>query len=175
MPQTRSGINRALMWLRKTLQITEVTDSPQILSEILRPTIDVFGWERWSPESGVGNPPEREIATGALATASVILAVVPQGVMRYYMFVSGSHNDPVAGGLDLALICRSGGVDLAVAPAVQGASPLLIRHGFAGRPFLLAPGQQLVMRSVPAPAAGLVLTMRAQFVDIDFGEYVPPI
>ncbi len=174
MSQTRSGINRALMWLRKTLQITEETDSPQILSEVLRPTIDVFGWERWAPE-GAGDPPQREIATGALATASVDLDVVPDGVMRYYMFVSGSHNDPVAGGLDLALICRGGGIDLAIAPAVQGASPLLIRHGFAGRPFLLSPGQQLVMRSVPAPAAGLVLTMRAQFVDIAFGEYVPPI
>ncbi len=165
----RSGINRALMWLRKTLQITEETEAPQILSEILRPTIDVFGWQRWSPE-GI---PDREIATGALATASVELDAVPAGIMRYYMFVSGSHNDPVGGGLDLALICRAGGIDLAVAPAVQGASPLLIRHGFGS--VLLAPGQQLVIRSVPAPAAGLVLTMRAQFVDIDFGEYIPPV
>ncbi len=174
MPQQRSGINRALMWLRKTLQITEETDAPQVLSELLRPTIDVFGWERWAPQ-GAGNPPEREVASGAAATASVVLAPVPAGIMRYYMFVSGSHNDSVVGGLDLALICRFGGIDLAIAPAVQGASPLLIRHGFAGVPFLLSPGQQLVMRSVPAPAGAFILTMRAQFVDVEFGEYVPPI
>jgi len=163
-------IKRSLFWMQRVLQVLgQRTTLPDKVEETIIPTLDAFGWERWTPQGG---PPEREIATGAAATASVNLVPVPEGTMRYYMFVSGSHNDPVAGGLDLALICRFGGIDLAIAPAVQGASPLLIRHGFAGVPFLLAPGQQLVMRSVPAPAVGLVLTMRAQFVDVPFGEYI---
>jgi len=161
-------IKRALFWMQKALQVLgQRTTLPSNVEETIIPTLDSFGWERWSPEGG---PPLREIAQGNLATASVELDPVPQGVMRYYMMVSGSHNDPAT--LDLVLICRAGGIDLAIAPAVQGASPLLIRHGFAGVPFLLSPGQQLVVRSEPAPAVGLRLNMRAQFVDIPFGEYI---
>ena len=87
MPQQRSGINRALMWLRKTLQITEETDSPQILSELLRPTIDVFGWERLAERTTFFQ------ATAAAPAVNVNGPVTPDDVLRLVLHANVSHTD----------------------------------------------------------------------------------
>ena len=166
----RSGINRGFMWLRKVLQVTEETDTPQVVSENLRPTIDVFGWERYSVEGGTADLN----AQGTLAADSVLLAAVPADVMRYVIFGSMSHNDPVAGGLELSMHVRLvGALEIGISRPIQVlANPT--RVGIE-RSILLAPGQLLLARSVPAPAAGTRLFIRYHFVDLPIGEYIPPL
>lgn len=169
----RSGINRGFSWLRKVLQVTEETESPSTLGELVRPTMDVFGWERLAPFL-VGAGPTTDATTGADATDIVILEAVPAGVMRYVLRASCSHDDP--GGLVLSMQVRSGGVDIALQKdsgvATQAALPF--RLGLE-RCILMAPGEQLLCRSSAPPAALTSLFIRYHFVDIDFGEYIPPI
>jgi len=169
----RDKVKRAFIWIRNTLRIIDRTTLPgEILGEI-RPTLDTFGWDRLSPApAGEGTGPVAENAQGALATNSVLLSAVPQGVMRYVIFLSGSHDDPVAGGLELSFQLRVAGVDVGISSsAVVAANP--VRMGLE-RNILLAPGELLLMRSVPTPAIGTRLFLRYRFVDIDFGEYIPP-
>ncbi len=165
----RSGINRGFMWLRKVLEITEETDTPRVLSEIAQPTIDTFGWDRLSPE-GI---PDDLNAQGTLASSSVLLAAVPLDIMRYVIFASMSHNDPVAGGLELSMQVRLiNALDIGIGRPIQVlANPT--RTGI-DHPILMSPGQVLLCRSIPDPAAGTRLFIRYHFVDLPVGEYIPP-
>ncbi len=170
MAGNRSGINRGFMWLRKVFEVTEETETPQVLSEVAQPIVDTFGWDRYSP-NGI---PDDINAQGTLAADSVLLAPVPAGIMRYVIFASCSHNDPVAGGLELSMQVRVGAaLDIGVSRPIQVlANPT--RVGIE-RPILLAPDELLLCRSNPAPAAGTRLFVRYRFVDIPFGEYIPPL
>ena len=165
----RSGINRGFMWIRKVLEITEETEVPQVVSEQVRPAIDLFGWDRYTP----GHPDDIN-AQGTLAADSVLLAPVPAGIMRYVIFASCSHNDPVAGGLELSIQVRvEGALDIGVSRPIQVlANPT--RVGIE-RSILMAPGEVLLCRSNPAPAAGTRIFIRYRFVDLPFGEYIPPL
>ena len=165
----RSGINRGFMWLRKVLEITEETDSPRVLSEIAQPTIDTFGWDRLAPD-GI---PDDLNAQGALATSSVLLPAIPDGIMRYVIFASMSHDDPIAGGLELSMQVRLiNALDIGIGRPTQVlANPT--RVGI-DHPILMSPGQVLLCRSNPTPAAGERLFIRYHFVDIPAGEYIPP-
>jgi len=166
-------VKRAFIWIRNSLRIIDRTTLPgEILGEI-RPTLDTYGWDRLRPgPAGEGAGPTAENAQGVLATDSVLLSAVPAGIMRYVIFLSGSHDDPVAGGLELSFQLRTGTIDVGIAPSrVTAANP--VRMGL-DRHLLLEPGQVLLMRSVPAPAVGERLFLRMRFVDIDFGEYIAP-
>ncbi len=168
----RSGINRPFSWLKKVMQVTEETSAPSVLSEKVRPTMDVFGWERFQ------EGPVTENIAGALAADIVLLPVVPEGVLRYVMFASVMHDDPVAGGLTLSIQIRTpvgaGSFDIGIGPAV--ATPIGPVKMGTDRPFLLQPGQTLLCRTTPAPAAGQrVNNLSYRFVDLDFGEYFPAV
>jgi len=169
----RSGINRGFMWLRKVLEITEETDSPRVLSEIAQPSVDVFGWQRYSPDPIPGRPDDIN-AQGTLAADSVLLAAVPADIMRYVIFASMSHSDPVAGGLELSMQVRvEGALDIGIGRPIQVlANPT--RCGIE-RSILMQPGEVLLARSNPAPAVGTRLFIRYRFVDLPFGEYIPPL
>ena len=169
----RDKVKRAFIWLRNTLRIIDRTTLPgEILGEI-RPTLDTFGWDRLSPAAaGEGVGPTDLNAQGTLNADIVTLAAVPQGVMRYVFRASCSHNDPVAGGLALSIQVRNGSIDIGLNPS-QAVEANPIRHGM-DRSFLLAPGEQLICRSVPAPGLTERLFIRYRFVDLDFGEYIPP-
>lgn len=169
----RDKVKRAFIWIRNSLRIIDRTTLPgEILGEI-RPGLDVFGWDRLSPApAGEGIGPTDANAQGSLAADIVALAAVPEGVMRYVFRASCSHDDPVVGGLTLSIQVRNGSIDVGLNPsAVVEAQP--IRHGVE-RSFLLEPGEQLICRSIPAPAAAQRIFIRYRFVDIDFGEYVAP-
>jgi len=169
----RDKVKRAFVWIRQAMRITERTTLPaEILGEI-RPGVDTFGWDRLSPEgSGEGIGPTDANAQGALAADQILLPAVPEGIMRYVIMASMSHDDPVAGGLTMSMqVRRSGPIDIAVDRAVLTADPLPIRHGL-NRHLLLEPGQILLARSFPAPAAGTKIFIRYRFVDIDAGEYI---
>ncbi len=166
----RSGINRALSWLKKTLEITEKTTAPDTLMAGVRPIIDTFGWERLSAEGGAENQNNQS----NLGVDQAILAAVPEGTMRYVIFASASHNDPVAGGLTLTIQIKTvDALDIGIAGPVIDC-PISPTRLAKTEPFLMAPGEQLLSRSTPAPAAGQRIFIRAKFVDIPVGEYVPP-
>ncbi len=165
----RSGINRAFSWIKKVMEVTQPTDVPDRLSPLVQPTVDLFGWERYAREGGA----EDIAAQGTLALNSVLLAAVPEGVLRYVMFASCSHDDPVAGGLELSIQVRIGGLDIGITRPVQIlASPS--RSGVE-RAFILQPGEQVLCRSNPAPAAGQRLFVRYRFIDLPVGEYIAPL
>lgn len=169
----RSGINRGFMWLRKVLRVTEETESPSTLSELVRPTMDVFGWERLAPGL-IGDGPQVVAGTGAAATDIVVLGLTPDNVMRYVTAASMSTDDPA--GLIMSIQLRTPNVDLGIeeGDGVNQLAPQPWRLSLK-RPILLAPGEQLIGRSVPAPAPATSLFIRMRFVDIDLGEYLPAI
>jgi len=164
-------VKRSFIWLRNTLRIIDKTTLPGDITGEIRPVLDTLGWDRLSPESaGAGAGPTTENNQSALAGDVALLSVVPQGVMRYVIHASASHDDPVAGGLSLSLQVRHGGLDIGLTPAAStAASP--VRHGLS-RSILLAPGEALLARSSPAPAAAQRIFVRMLFVDIDAGEYI---
>ncbi len=167
----RSGINRGFTWLRKVLQVTEETESPSTLGELVRPTMDVFGWERLAPAL-IGAGPRTEAFEAAATVATVLGSVVPVGIMRYIIRASCSTTDPA--GIILTMVVRSGGVDIGIAGGrfqIFGQPARLPLE----RPVLLAPGERLACTSTPAPAAATALFIRYNFVDLDFGEYLPAI
>jgi len=169
----RDKVKRAFIWIRNSLRIIDRTTLPgEILGEV-RPTLDTFGWDRLSPApAGEGTGPETENNQSVLGGDVAALGVVPQGIMRYVIAASASHDDPVAGGLALSIQRRNGGLDIGLTQAIAtAASP--VRHGLL-RSILLAPGEQLLARSTPAPVITSRIFVRMLFVDIDFGEYIPP-
>jgi len=162
-------IKRNFLWLRKALGIIDKTTLPGDITGEVRPTIDILGWDRLAG-LGAGNI---ETATGTLATDIVVLDVVPQGIARYVIYASCSHNDPA--GLHLQLQVRGSGVDIGLSDnLIQDAQQLPMRTGLS-RNILLQPGEQLICRSHSTPAAGTGLFIRMKFVDLDPGEYVPPL
>ena len=87
-------IKRAFIWMRVALRITDKTTLPgDVLGEI-RPILDTFGWDRRSPESsGPGDGPQTENNQSNLAGDVVTLSAVPEGVMRYVLYASASHDE----------------------------------------------------------------------------------
>ncbi len=163
----RSGINRAFSWVKKVMEITQPTDVPDRVSPLVQPTLDLFGWERRIDQAA------NTTTTGADAADVVIAAAVPEGIVRYVLYLSASHDDPVAGGLLLSLQVRSNAVDFGLQVPFQClATPA--RMGLE-RPILLEPGQQLLCRSNPAPAALTSMFLRFRFIDLPIGEYMPPL
>jgi len=171
-------VKRALIWLRTAFRITDKTTLPgEILGEI-RPTVDVFGWDRRNPQSsGPGAGPVVLAITGLPVSDILVSPAVPEGVMRYIIYASMSHND--SAGLVLSMQVRTpGNVDVAI-NAPPGGSNFTIpeqpyRVGLE-RSILLEPGESLMVRSIPPPAIGLTLFLTQKFVDIDPGEYMPPL
>jgi len=167
MPQ-RSGINRGLIWLKKVLQITEETEAPSTLSELVTPSMDVFGWSRLLGQDGTQRQTENN--QSSLASDIVLLTAVPQDVARFVIYASCGTDDPAAP--DLSMQVRTSGVDVAIEHAAQGLNIEPARWGLT-RNILLVPGEQLLCRSSPAPAAGQRIFVRMTFVDLEPGEYLP--
>lgn len=173
MPQDK--VKRAFIWLRNTLRITEKTTLPgSVLGEI-RSTIDTFGWDRLnSQSSGEGSGPQSINIFGTTTLAA--MAPTPQGVMRYIIAASWKTNDVAFVGF---LRCELLSAGTAVAVAVQepfafDADGLNVTVGL-NRHLLLQPGDLLRSVSSVATGVGTRNEFQARFVDIDFGEYIPPI
>ncbi len=161
----RSGINRALMWLRKTLQITETTDSPRVLSEILAPSIDVFGWERLNETT--------QLVTAGTNVNTVASPAVPADVLRLIVSASvETSNSVLAFHMWMDNLDFVSGTNIGVMrPIAVPISAIIIRNGFESRLFL-RPGDVLAGRCTPSTGVGETLTLRQRFVDLPIGEYV---
>jgi len=160
----RSGINRALMWLRKTLEITEETESPQVLSEKLRPIVDVFGWHRLEEEEFLTST----AAQPAVAVASATPAV---GTLRLVLQASLEHSDTGVnhiawltkrrnpGPLDCGLPTDRVDIDAGEFLSMVGHT-YLINNDF------------VIAEMIGAPVAGSMV-LRLIAIDLPIGEYVP--
>ncbi len=152
------------MWLRKVLQVTEETESPSRLSEIVSPAMDVFGWDRLAEVRTQDN-------TGAAAPATTVAApVTPDGVLRVVFHASVRHTDT---GVDHFLwIDRleptGGGLTGVTTPNV--AVPVGVDQGATSWIFL-EPGSRLRGRSDIALVAG-ALAIDIVFIDLPIGEYI---
>ena len=161
----RSGINRALMWLRKTLEITEETEAPQILSETLRPTIDVFGWDRLP-----GVTVESRLLSNSNAVQS---STVPADVLRLVLEASVETNDTVQAftywveHIDGDFAITTG----LMRPIAIPISAVSIRAGIE-RIVVLRPGDRIQGRCSPATGVGLNIRINTRWVELPIGEYV---
>ncbi len=162
----RSGINRALMWLRKTLEITEATDSPRVLSEILDPVVDVFGWERL-------NEAEGNIITSGANVNTISAQAVPADVLRLVLEASVETTESTLAfqmwidHLDFVTNINVG----VMRPIAVPISAIIIRNGMS-RTLIMRPGDRLAGRCTPATGVGDTLTLRQRFVDLPIGEYI---
>jgi len=170
---TIDRVKRAFTWLRNTFRVIDKTTLPGEIAGTIGPIVDVFGWSRLE----LGGPQSLN-SQGADNTAFVQLPVIPDGVQRLVLRASIETND-AASTMTLSLQVRSAGIDISVSPpgrveaaVVPGSTP--IRFGLE-RNLLLLPGERLIGVSNPAPAIGSALIIRYNFIDLDVGEYIPPI
>jgi len=166
-------IKRAIIWIRKTLDITEKTTQPGTISGEIRPMLDVFGWDRLASSTAV----QGLVAIDDNTTAA-IGPITPDGVVRYVLFASVQHDEAPGTFLNCWVDLQSvNNFPIPVVPvqlidgAVAGAQ---IRHGGGGRPFIMRPGDRLRGRASPATGVGIDLVVRQFFVDLPEGEYILP-
>ncbi len=154
------------MWLRKTLQITEATDSPRVLSEVLTPFIDVFGWERLGEAIG-------QVNTSGANVNTVSAPVVPDDVLRLVLEASVETTEStLAFHMWIDHLDDATNVTVGVMrPVAVPISAIIIRNGME-RQIIQRPGDQLIGRCTPATGVGDTLSIRQRFVDLPIGEYV---
>jgi len=162
----RSGINRGFMWLRRVFEVTEETDTPRVLSEVAQPIVDTFGWER------LENTQFEADAAGQPATA-VASSTPAVGILRVVFGASLEHSN-VGATHDAMLIKRRnpGGVDVGLptdrSSIIAGEFLSMQGHTF------LVNNDFVIAEMLVAPIAGQ-MTLRVNFVDLPFGEYIPPL
>lgn len=159
-------IKRNLVWLRRALGIIDKTTLPgEILGEV-RPTIDTFGWERL--------PEEQFLSTGAPDPAIAIASEpTPENTLRIVYAASLEHSDVAVNHVAWMIKRRNpGALDVGLPTDRQDidAGEFL---SMIGTTFLVA-GDFIIAEILGAPVAGQ-LTLRLNVVDVDIGEYVPPI
>lgn len=162
----RSGINRGLMWLRKVLEITEETDSPRVLSEELRPIVDVFGWERL-------NEAATNVATSGVNVNIISSAAVPDDTMRLVLEASvETANVALAFTLWIDHLDAQSNVNVGVMRPIQTAISAITIRAAMTRMIIMRPGDVLAGRSSPATGGVDTLVLRQRFVDLPIGEYI---
>lgn len=161
-----SGITRSLMWLRKVLQITQKTDSPRVLSEVLDPIIDVFGWERLNETVNL-------TTTSAVNQSIVSAPAVPDDVLRLVLEANVETTESTLP-FTMWIDHLDGDSNITVGvmrPIDIPISTIIIRCAMQ-RQIIMSPGDQLVGRSTPASGVGDTLSIRQRFVDLPIGEYI---
>jgi len=160
-------IKRAILWIRKTLEITEKTTLPGTVSGEIQPVIDAFGWDRYSESVNT--------STSVTNVSVVNSPVVPEGFLRVVFEASvNTGNDVLAFTLWMELVHSTPSalrIGL-IRPFLLPAGNANVRIGLE-RPLILGPGDNLSGLSNPATGAGLLLTLRQRSVDLPIGEYIP--
>jgi len=163
---TTDKIKRSLVWLRKTLGIIDKTTLPgEILGEV-RPTIDALGWFRYENL-------EIDQVNGAAPIAVLASTVTPPNVMRIITHASLSHTD--TGVTHLASLNKRrnpGNFNIGL-PTDRASIAVGEFCSLIGRTVLLE-NEFLIGQVVAAPVAGNI-SLRSFFVDIEIGEYIPPL
>jgi len=161
-----NGINRGLQWIKKVLEITEVATVPtQVLPEV-RPTLDLFGWER------LGETENAAFNNAAPATSIVTGTsfAVDDGSVRYIINMSGQHTDTgVPHTVWMTKRGTSGGdvglpLDRTLIDPLENASMI-------GNTWIF-PGESVAFRTDLALVAGII-QINIEFIDVPIGEYIP--
>jgi len=159
-------IKRNLVWLRRALGIIDKTTLPgQILGEV-RPTIDTFGWERLPEEQFLTTQaPDPAVAVASAATPADTLRIVygasleqsDTGVNHIAWMIK--RRNP--GALDVGLPTDRQDIDVGEFMSMIGTT-------------FLVEGDFIIAEMIGVPLAGN-MTLRLNVVDVDIGEYVPPL
>lgn len=166
MPCNESDkIKRALTWIRKTLDITERTNMPEGIMRNIKPTLDVFGWERL--------PEARAVVNTGTNVSSQVSSVTPDETTRLvYACSVETSNNLLAFWLWIEHRVTASGIDVGImTPTLTAAGTGTMRIG-ANRALLLAPGDQLIARSNAVVGAAETLSVRMRYIDLPIGEYV---
>lgn len=166
-PQTTQidKIKRSLTWIRKSLRITERTTVPGSVSGLILPTIDAFGWDRRSDYEAT--------FASATGTTQVTLPAQADDVLRLITECSVEHFD-IANALNVWMTVQTGNTEVGIlAPILIPVSTINIPSGM-NTPFILKPGDLLRGKCEPATGGGITLRIKARFIDLEPGEYIPP-
>lgn len=165
MPKSNK-IKKAITWIRKTLDITDLTTTPGQIGDEISPGLDVLGWDLYqgmtsSQKTGV-------------AVTQVISDAVPADTARLVTAVSLEQDDRAAGPTfwleyENFLTNSPIGLGRVVTLPVTAAS---IRASLIDRNFLLLPGDTLIGNQDPVGGVGVVTRLRIAFVDVPLGEYI---
>lgn len=158
----RGGINRAFSWVKKVLEVTEVTLVPQLVLPEVQPGIDLFGWD--PPRSTNGS-----FVSGG-ATTSVLGFIVPDGFQDLIFAASVQHNEAAATH-SLGIVSR-GADNQSVGVETMGLVPPDTKVCLS-RPFLIEPGGRIGGESATSIAVASSLFLNIRFIRIPIGEYVP--
>ncbi len=157
-------IKRSFTWIRNALRVIDKTTLPGEIQGDIRPSIDLFGWERL--------PEEQILQVAAAATGEVLSATPPVGTLRLVLhcslLITGS-------GVGVTAIIRKRnalGANCGL-PTDRDAIEDDEVASVIGRTFLAA-GDVIVAAYVNPPLGG-TSTLSLNVVDLDIGEYIPPL
>jgi len=158
----RGGINRAFSWIKKVLEVTEVTTVPERVVAEVQTSLDLFGWDRYTELQSHN--------AGVADTDTSALPAIPEDTMRLYLGLSGETNDAVNAfthWMEIDSVAVTEAITLPVSATV------IIKVGHLAGPFLVRSGVTVRARCAPATAGGVVLRARGVFIDLPIGEYIP--
>ncbi len=156
-------LRRAILWIRRVLEINVKTDVPESVTNTVTPSLDLFGWDLLRSF-------ERNVVQAAGPTLAIALPLVPAGEAHWYMFCDISHND-AANPHDINIQYRAtGSQDVSITSGESLASEVI--QAFT-RPTLVLAGDRLLGVSQDNIPAGSTFTMRGKFLRMQIGEYVP--
>lgn len=165
VPCEKDKIKRAITWIRKSLDITERTNMPEGIMRNIKPTLDVFGWERVPDVVGV--------ALAGTNVSSQFSAVVPVDTARLVYSASvETTNNVLAFWLWIEHSVAASSILVGVMrPILTAAGTGLMRCGM-DRTLIMAPGDRLVARANALVGVAETLAIRMRYVDLPIGEYV---
>ena len=157
-------IKRNFVWLRRVLGIIDKTTLPgEIVGEV-RPTMDIFGWDR------LFGPTEHDTSGVAAPATTVSGPVTPDDVLRVVLHASVVHTDTgVTHFLWIDKLMPIGGFIVGM-PVPLAAVPVDVDVGTQSWIFL-EPGSTLRGRADTALVAG-ALVLDINFIDLPAGEYI---
>ncbi len=160
-------IKRAILWIRKSLEITEKTTNPGTVDGNIVPVLDAFGWERLGGEVTVR-------LTQGTNVNTIAGSAVPQDVLRIILEASvETDNAVLAFTFWMDHVDADTGFPVGVMRPIEPLiSALSIRNAMDRRFVVMRPGDTLAGRCSPASGAAQVLRLRERFVELPIGEYI---
>lgn len=139
---------------------------PNIVLDSITPSFDAFGWTRYA-DPGIG------VVNTALAnTTDLNGPATPSGFLRWYFAAMVLHEDAVANHhvwLEINIPSLAQSIPVIPALSLPSTAPNAIEA-----PLVVRAGANIRAKAQPATGAGNNLRLRAFFLDLSRGEYVPP-
>ncbi len=162
----RGGINRAFSWIKKALEITEVTTVPERVIADVQPTIDLFGWER------LENDVQSASSFGVNVTTTST-PPVPVGILRLILDASIETTNDVVGFTLWIEVEQPNELPIGIMrPFDTPISAGITIRGGIEKTLILGPGDIMNGRCAPVSGVGSDLVLRTRFIDLPIGEYV---